>query len=331
MSPSKLAQRMMAASFMIVLAGCAGSLMKPVTPEYRPVIEVTRAPGQDLSSYRTFSMIPPSMLVNDMPQNDMDAIDYHLAFQARNQLEGRGYRWVRANEKPDFLVTILARPGSKKGLFGAGVESGPRWAPGTDIFQYRNSARSSDLAQLPETLPSWGKMDRSDYVGAAHDPVAGDSVSGPGAQLEVELAIFDRMRLQSVWNSVGTGMSSVSDPRIAGQLIVRLITKNLPVSSFRADNVPAGTFKTGLGFVITTLNGNEYFPMITGLTRNGPAHKYGVQQMDMILSINHADTANKSMYEIGEMLTAGEQSALVLKLWRGGMLRELTIDRQRGT
>ena len=316
-------------SFLIflLLNGCAAvntsrHNLLPAALKEKPVTQVSHSNEYNFSNYRTFTVLPISTFSDDnKTDSNNDVVQMHLLFTLRNALEGRGYKFVKPSETPDFIATIENFAAKEKNYLATAISSKSKWKT-KDVVD-------SKLDFETEAPLIWGEyhnlMTSSNHQSSSPKTPQGLAVGTYYPQIEVTL--FDKKNMSVGWRGTAIGVSHSEATQISAQLIVRSLMSQLQISKHRATNFPLNTGKIGLGYAVITTDGKNYYPAITGLNADTPAKKGGLQNADYIIEINNLATLNKTTGSISNMLSGAEGSKIKLKIWRMGAQSEYTLKR----
>lgn len=257
---------------LIFLAGCApfASNLSPVFPKTKPQMRIIKSPSLDNSQFRTFSVIPVSLLKKGLLLTN-EIMEQHMLFFLRNAFEFRGYRYVDGTENPDFLATVDGLVSLKPDDYLPKALTSPVWLPIQDISKTFVSTR----------------MPTQTYKTPPH--------KGGTVYPDIRIDVLDPDTLKPLWAGIGWAEAKNPDLRISGQTIAIYLIGEFPQGPFPCNDV-TGAF--GFDFYIFTNNGNEYYPTVFQVIDDSPAGKAGVMKYDMIASIDGLSVKNRPLSEI---------------------------------
>ncbi|MFW2374855.1 MAG: OmpA family protein [Gammaproteobacteria bacterium] len=321
-------------ALLMLLVACATNLqvnnIEPTLLKGKPDTEIVKSLGHSFDHIRTFTVVPTSVFSGKQAHINNPADENHLLFMLRNMLEGRGYQFVAPTESADLIATIDGFSEYQASLVRQKIKIMPLWEPGEVYSLYGGVSALDELPALSDQVHLWGNY----YVGSPASVNAASLSSAPQGLLggfyypQLAITLFDSKTKQTVWNGIAAGASSNSNLRVSSQLIMRDLIKQIPLSKFRFDVFPRSTGRIGVGFAIASIDGNNYYPLLTGISENSPAAQAGIRTADFLIAINGADTLNKSTGEVAERLVGQACTILKLKLWRMGEYLDLAIKRE---
>lgn len=318
----------------LALVSCAGS--PPVTnlsPAYlyqSPSVSSFQDPEAALGEYRTFSVIPPSLITEEANTNEI--MEKQLLFFLRGCLEAKGYRFVALDQSPDFLATITVTSEYMESYVPPSTGVLPVWVPGRTVNSYGNTSGTFNY----NTLGNYSSYGWGNYSGSSSSTtyVSGymttQSYTRPGYTVGhhypfAAVSMLDAETLKSFWYGTGTGKSDNPDARVSGQLVVTNLLSKFPNSSEHSETASAGV--VGVSLLMLTNDGNNYVPTIVSVTDNAPAARAGVKLYDMILSIDGVHLVNKPLSEAAQLLRGDPGTSVTLEIWRTGQIIKLTLTR----
>ena len=315
-------------SFLIflLLSGCASvntsrHNLLPAALKAKPTTQISHSTKYNFSNYRTFTVQAISTFSDNDNVKKNDVVQMHLLFSLRNALEGRGYKFVKPSETPDFVATIESFVAKESNYLATAISSKSKWK--IDDVAHLKPRLDSDTALVLGEYHS--VMTSSNHNSTSPKTPQGLRVGTHYPQIEVTL--FDKKNMSVGWSGTAIGASHSSEIQISAQLIVRSLISQLQLSEHRSTNFPLNTGKIGLGYAIITTDGKNYYPAITGLNANAPANTAGLKNTDYIIEINNQPTLNKTTASISNMLSGADGSNIKLKIWRMGTQNEYSFKR----
>lgn len=316
----------------LLLSGCATISstkprhnLQPTALKEQPISQISQKKNHDFSNYQTFTILPSSILSGDSITPDNDVVQLHMLFILRNALEGRGYKFVKPSEEPDFIATIETSLEHKEDYITPKINSHSTWKLGDVASQILDTTLNSPViwGEYQQIMAS--SLAHSNHMTLNKETPLG--LSGGIYYPQISVTFFDGKNMSVVWHGQSVGASDNPVIQVSSQLIVRSITRQLALSKNRFKNFPTNSGRIGLGYAVITTDGKNYYPAVTGLQHKSPAEKTGLKNADYIIEINGYSTLNKSMARIASMLTGSESSILNLKIWRMGNSTKYSVKR----
>lgn len=325
------------AALLPVVSACAHmrtTNLSPAMLELEPSVQLYEDPAFDATGYQTFSVFSSS-LISEKIQLGGVILEKQMLFALRNVFEELGYKFVELDLSPDFLVTLDASAPYKEIYITSQIISIPYWFPShqlsihgttSGLFNYKTLGGYSSYGWGayggdPETttiymprFPARYYYQRPGYAVGAYYP-------------SVSVSVFDRESERNVW--AGTGMAAAYNPdvRVSGQHVLRSIVREFPVSKFMVKNFPRDSGQPGIEFSIYTIDGNNYFPVITEIVSDLPAARAGLEILDMILAVDGVSTRNKTLAEIFKLVDGDVGTEILMTLWRVDEQIEVSVVR----
>lgn len=310
----------------LFLGGCAGmppSVWEPMALTDAASIRAYKNPDFP-PGYKTFTVAPASQLSHEAQLKE-GVLETQLLFQLRNAFEYNGYRFVKPDASPDFIVTLDGNISYKEKHVPPHTVTVPIWVPGETILTH--TVRTGTVAGDPG-----GVSISSTYLPGRY---AYTSETRPGYTTGTyyptfNITAYDGKNRKKVWEASGTGASRNGDLRVAGQFLLRDMLRHFPQSAYRSENLPAGSGRTGLAFRILTFEGNDYYPMLSAPAANTPAANAGLREGDVILTVNGESMLNKSYGEALRLTRANPGQKLSLSVARGEEAIQVTLTAAAG-
>jgi hypothetical protein len=300
-----------------LLAGCATThSLTPLAIDVGPAVREYKSP--DLSSFRyaTFSVFPLAA-VNPNASLKGEGEQRIMLFSVRNLLEANGYRFVRMDANPDFVVGVDASIERTEGVTRRTVVAAPDWQPGNTL---PSPPASLAALQAADTW-GWGTMpDTSNSVAQLPEwPPRGKTKSGPDRRytVSVKTSILDARSLAEVWVGTGSGISRSREIGVAAQLILWMTIHQFPATSM-AELTAKGGDLPGLNFEVFTNDGKSFYPGVVSVDDRSPAWRAGVLPYDMVLAVGGEAAWNRTWPDVRRMLGGPAESKTALTLWRNG-------------
>jgi len=318
-----------------LLVGCATALrVTNLSPAYLygdPAVSSYKSPEVSISEYQTFSVFPQSLISEKTEMNEI--LEKQMLFFLRNQLEAKGYRFVELNENPDFIATINVSSEYETSYVPPQTVTLPQWVPGQTVTTYGSSSGTFNYSTYGSySSYGWGNYSgsststtyvpgymttqtytRSGYTVGHYYPAAG-------------ISLYDGKTLERVWLGTGAGTSDNADVRVSSQFVVGHILAKLPNALVPSGYKPSdGVIGVGVG--IFTNDGNNYVPTITKVAKQSPAHKSGLRDYDMILSIDNTSVVNMPFHDVLDLMRGNPGTVSRLEVWRTGQRISVEVTR----
>jgi Domain of unknown function (DUF4136) len=292
--------------------------------EITPYTNISKDPEANFDNNYTFSMLSPDDV--GIKAADNPIIEKQHMFFVKNAFESRGYKCVSIDQNPDFLIAVLVTSQYQESYIPPSSVTIPKYVPGNYIttnYQYSDS----------------GSYGNNFGGGTATTFVPGYTVSQtyttPGQTIgryypSVIISVYQTNTRKLIWEGTGVATSTNSDSRVSSQLQIFDILQEFP--SCKAENIQ--NFKTeneiynnyGLAFLIFTLNGNDYLPAVISTGNDSLAINAGIQQNDVITSVNSVETINKGYSEVLNLMTSSTNE-LDLTIYRLGQIYNYSLKK----
>jgi hypothetical protein len=242
-------------------------------------------------NFKTFTILPYSQLATDIVVAGQD--ENMEMFGLANSMMGRGYRYVDDLDSADFVL----------------VEK---------ISDDYDSAVS--LWSVLGTAPVF----RNVLPFSLSNNVFGDSAQRPQTILNfpshplVKIFVFTKEGLSlNRWAS--GGISHNTGLTHASIYLMWRFQDNFPKSKFIQTNLPLGTGRLGIKFIIWSRDAINYWPEIQDVQPGSSADKAGLKFGDLILDINGRSAKNIDFRELFRRIRgdAGDTVSLKILHWSG--------------
>jgi hypothetical protein len=304
-----------------------------LAPSYlrdEPTISVYQDPDVDFGNYRTFSVVPMTMVDPDARVNQLQ--EKQLLFFVRNLLESKGYRQVEKGETPDFFVATEWKSEYRESYVPPQTISLPIWNPGRTVTTHGHTSGSFNFNSYGDysSYGGWGNYSgNTTYTTYVPGYMTSETYTRSGYTVGtnypvVSVRIFDGKSYNAAWTGTGVGSSNISDVRLSGQFVATNIVGRLP-NAPESGQASQSTGRVGILVLMMTNDGNVYVPTVIQV--GGPAKEAGIKEDDMILAINGTRVANKSLSEVLNLLRGDAGSGATLEIWRGGQTRTYELTR----
>lgn len=279
--------------------------------EVEPRVRVLQAPGASFKRYRTFAVVPRSSWTKAPEMNPI--IEQQLLFLLRNTLEARGYMAVDVSENPDLIATALLISSYKESYVPPESYSVPVWNSGQTSTS--NTQSSGNANAYGSGGYAWGTYSGNSTTTTTTPGYWSSQTYESPARIEgsffpvVRIDVYDVASSKLVWTGTGVGASQNGDERRAGQALVVRVLGDLPKSS-----AARAVSSIGIGVLILTPDGNSFYPVVKSITAESLADRAGLEEGDILFSIDGESVANLPYAEVLPMLDAATPgSELVIK------------------
>lgn len=298
--------------------------LSPTLLKSHSTVQVSAYEGHDITKYQTFSVLPSAILSKSSLAADDEFQQRHLLYILRNALEGRGYRFVKLAENPDFIATVevYISPLNKD----LKTNNAPNKTTTTPKITLADKAQDNWGQYSKEMLAREARFPK----GTLNDTIP-QGLTRKLTSLQMNINIFNNdissNSLSSAWRATSSGESSNPMIQVSSQLLIRSIVAKVPPSRHRYKNFTVSTGKAGFGFSIITTDGINYYPAITGIQAASPAEIAGLKAADFIIEINGNSTLNQSTAKIASLLVGAAGSDIKFKIWRSGQQINVSVKR----
>lgn len=309
----------------ILLGGCAThpSVWEPMALNDAPSIRAYKNPELP-TGYKTFTVVPASQLSPETKLKE-GVLETQLLFQLRNAFEASGYRFVKPDASPDFIVTLDGNISYKEKHVPTQTVTVPVWVPGETIIT--QTTRTGSVAGDPGGISFSTIQLPSHYV---YQPETRGGYTTGMYYPTFNITAYDGKNRRKVWEGNGTGASKNGDLRVAGQFVLRDMLKQFPRCACWKERYPTGSGRTGLQFHVLTFEGNDYYPMLLPPAAGTPAADAGLREGDVILVINGASMQNKSFAEVMDLTKVNAGDSLSMLVSRGEESLQVTLTAAAG-
>lgn len=308
----------------LVQIGCQPpvSHLRPLWLQIDPLINTEKDFDFDKADYRTFSVMPATKTF-DKSQITSDIQEKHLMYQLRNALELKGYKFVAIDQNPDLIAIIDGSINYKTQYVPPRNMVVPQWVPGKTSTITTNSTASASAYGSAGWANAYGTGTSTSYV-STPGYMTSNVVTRPGYEQgfyypSLFIGIYNANTKKIVWKGTGVGTTSTSDLRIADQWLMGHILKPLPnqVANLASEFTP-DVGRIGIGYQIYTVDGDNYFPTLTTVTKGLPADKAGIHTEDVIVRVNGQDCKNITETDFNKLLRGRPGEKIHLSIWRNG-------------
>lgn len=308
-----------------LFGGCAThpSVWEPMALNDAPSIRAYKNPELP-TSYKTFTVVPASQLSPETKLKE-GVLETQLLFQLRNAFETSGYRFVKPDASPDFIVTLDGNMSYKEKHVPTQTVTVPVWVPGETIIT--QTTRTGSVAGDPARTSFSTIQLPGGYV---YQPETRGGYTTGMYYPTFNITAYDGKNRKKVWEGNGTGASKNGDLRVAGQFVLRDMLKQFPRCACWKERYPTGSGRTGLQFHVLTFEGNDYYPMLLPPAADTPAADAGLREGDVILVINGASMQNKSFAEVMDLTKVNAGDNLSMQVSRGEESFQVTLTAAAG-
>jgi len=302
----------------LFLTGCGEQTLKPgmILMYTTPDIKSEKDPDADFGKYESFGVCPIAELDKELHINPI--VEKQLLFLVRNELELLGYNYVNTMEEADFYVGVVFANEYKSEYIPPSTGTIPWYVPGQTQTTYMNlyGSTGSHWGTATTTTPGYYvpmTITRSGrYVGSYYP--------------YFNVLAFDKASRKLVWSGSAIVAAEESDiRRSASALLPGLLLGNFPKSSgwSKRNDSKNGVF--GCGFLIFTMDGNNFYPVITGVWDKSPASRGGLRVYDIITQIDGQSTLNLPRSKVRAFFDKSQGDSLILTACRGDKSFEVSL------
>jgi len=288
----------------------------------QPLVQVEKDPDVDFEEYQDFTVRPAAEVDSGSKMNPI--IEKQLLFALRNRFELFGYRYVDDMKEADFYLGLYYSNEYKSTYIPPTLTTIPWYVPGQTQTTYMNlyGSTGSHWGTATTTTPGY-------YIPMTYT-TPGHYVGAYYPWLSV--SVFDKDTNKVVWSSRIVVSTPQQDIRLSGQCLLDnlLVTKEgNPSFPFcgdprkRREDLNNGVF--GCGFLIYTLDGNNFYPVITGVWSKSPTERAGLKVYDIVTKIDSQSTLNLPRSKIRKMFDKNPGDDLVLTVIRGGKSLDVSV------
>ena len=311
-------------AFSVLLSGCASQELKPgmISIYTSPNINFEKDPDATFDKYNKFYLSPfPDVETNE--NFGMSPIAYkQLLFLVRNKLELLGYMHADTIQNADFWVSVFYSNEYKSQYVPPSSSTVPWYVPG--------QTQTSNVNLYGSSGYSWGTATTT--TPGYYVPM---TVTRPGYHTGsyypyVNITACDKLTNKPTWSGTAIVATPEEDIRRSGQVLIRMILLGEEKGNFPPCNQPYkkddsldGCF--GIGFMIITLDGNNFYPLINAIWCDSPAYQQKLKIYDIIIKIDGHSTLNWPRSKIIESLNKNRGEDVVLSIKRQGKTFEINL------
>ena len=296
----------------------------PLTNVATPVVKSASDPDVDLTTRRTFVIMPVSAVTSDKPAFGDKLVEKRVAFIVRCVMEMHGYTLASASEQPDMVVTVDGTNEYRTTYIPPTTVVVPRYIPGETVQSRINTNGTV-----------WSGYDYGGYSGTStvNTTTQGrwttDTVTRPGYEVGhyypcVSISIYDAATKITAWNGSVVGVSQNPDVRVSCNFGMGALSDRIPVCS-----APTSVSSGMIGIVcpIVTLDGDTTYPIVWKVDERSAFERSGGKVGDMIAAIDGQSCANKPYSEVVKTLAGDVGSPCAFTLIRGKKVLEISVKR----
>lgn len=319
----------------LVMAGCA-----PAAHPHRsawqfeaiePLVRAEVLPKYDFGSSRTVTVL---RLAGTEYATSLSAIAERQALQAAVYvLEGMGYSYVETLEDADLVVAIsYADNPYRTSYVPPATVAVPRYVPGqTFTTQSRTSTNAwaqgswgwgtgygtSNSTSVTTTPGYWttDTVTRSGYTTGAYYPTIG-------------LTLLDAASGETVFSGSYVGVTQIPDLRVTLPWGITHILANLPIGAEPSGCGQRVQFQVGLATILGTLDGNGYYPVVTGLDPAMVVKSGDILIEDLVIAVNGRSVEAAGFCEFWQAFRLDQPGDVNLRLWRGDRAVEVVVGKR---
>lgn len=296
-----------------MLTACAPSVsanLQPSLLEQAPSLDIKITPNPTMPGRQTFAVVPYIQISDKAQATGITA--QHLAFQVRNNMEMLGYRYVERQDEADLQVLVDASNAYNTSYVPPSQYTLPVYVPSTTstYSTYSNGSFNSGGTWGTYTGTGSGTVTVPGYYTSRTYTTPGytQGFYYPG----FTVVIVDRQTQAIQATASGVGTSRNPDLRVSMQNLLYNVFGKMPMTKSPAVSPKSG--RMGLSYAAWTADGNTYYPLVVGVTKDGPAARAGIEAGDFILSIDGTATMNLPVSQIDQLIAAdaGKERTLVI-------------------
>lgn len=305
-------------AFGVLLSGCASQELKPgmIWMYTTPDIKGEKDPDADFGKYQSFAVCPIAELDKELHINPI--VEKQLLFLVRNELELLGYHYANTIEQADFYVGVVFANEYKSEYIPPSTSTIPWYVPGQTQTTYMNlyGSTGSHWGTATTTTPGY-------YV-----PM---TVTRPGRYVGsyypyLNVVAFDKASKKLVWS--GSAIVAAKEPdirRSASTLLPGLLLGKFSKASewSKQNDSKNGVF--GCGFHIYTIDGDNFYPVITGVWSGSPVSRGSLKVYDTITHIDGQSTLNLPFSKVRTLFDKDQGNSLILTIRRGDKSFEVSL------
>ncbi len=337
----KILEQFLATILAFLLVSCVtASIPNNMTATFltgEPSVAYYQEPNLDLSSYETFFVLPYSSISKDSGMNEI--MERQILFTLRNEIAGKGYKFVEPTDDPDFIATIKVTSEYKERYVPPSTITLPMWVPGKTITSFGSTSGRFNYNTYGSNF-SYGSGNFSgSSMSSTYIPgyMTTQSYTRPGYTEgsffpSAIIHIFDVKTQKQVWYGTGVGSSKNPDARVSIQTVINYTLAKFPLCSMPDFMKYSQNGAIGALILIRTNDGNNYFPTVFDVKEGSPADKAGLKKFDMIYSINGRRMCNLPTRAARRMLSQEPGTFLnleVLRLDKKYNIKLNTVDRSK--
>jgi hypothetical protein len=290
--------------------------------------QIYNDPLIDYSKYKSFTLISTNEFVKKESQS---VLEKQLEFFLSNFISsfcGLEFIAVSDSIKPDLLIVYEYSNDYTEKYIAPRSYSIPYWKSGTSSKTTINSSGSGNVILS-------GDVNLMGQGVATSKSTINTTSTGEWNLIQVErpgytvgkffpcfsFIIYDTKDENKIWEANGTGTSDSKDFRLPGQYIMVALSQEIPRGSFEdPEFTNDNDGQVGIAFTSFNSDGQNFYPIITFITKNTPASKVGLKNLDIILAINGTSTKNKTHKQISLLFKGNVGTKINLTIERNGKI-----------
>ncbi len=277
----------------VVLAGCGAS--KPPA-RWRPFVTQSEPETQvdslvHFNEFRTFTIVPYSALASDVVVAGKD--EHWEMFALANGVTERGYRYVENLDSADFVLVEKI----------------------SDDFDSTMDMHAAML-QTPTFLPAV-PFPISERSFGSDASLPGHTSSFPHSHPVLKIYAYTN-RGKVLYRWAAGGLANDEQFVHASQFLRREFVNHFPMSDFMSENLPLGSGRVGVGLMLWSRDGTNFWPEITRVLPHSPAEDIGLRSEDEIVAINGRNMKNLTYQELFLSIRGNEGDLITIERWRAG-------------
>lgn len=251
-----------------------------------PASQAVRSPDMESRTYQKFTTTPTAKEVADSGMHPV--VEKQLLYMVRNELESLGYQYVENPKESDFSVRLTYSNEHKRGAFEQSqTRSVLSVSGGSGVAESRGMAKTH--SSFCPTLA---------------------------------VCAVDTDTNREIWS--GSALAETPNPeiRLSANHLLSTLARRFPMAAHASETLDLREGIFGCDFRILTPNGDDCFPVVTGLLVGSPARNK-LQVYDVITGIDGNSTKNRPYSEIRAAFDKKPGERVSLTLNRNG--KSLTI------
>lgn len=302
--------------------------------QLEPSVQVQKDPNYNEEKYRTFTLIPQRVLTKE---GHLQGIaEKQVIFLVRNFFEKKGFVFVEPSKKPDLLISVDALTQYKEHYVPPQQVTVPKWVQGET---YTTTSHHNGSLNM-NAYDSYGN---SAYGNGSYSGTSTSYTTTPGYMTTESYTrpgytqgfwyptamvnAYDLKTKSLIWQGIATGTTSSNDVRATSQGLFLRLAGQFPNSHFEDQTFPKSKGAVGILALPFSRDGNSYFPTAFQVVRGTPAYREGIEELDMIISVDGKSTENMPILEFYKRLGGEPDTDVKVSIQRLDKIKTLTIRR----